>query len=463
MTITTSTGWEAIGTQRQLGGHRLFTIDAPSIGPEVHEPLLILHGFPTSSFDYAAVLDGLRAGRRVLLLDGLGYGLSAKPDLHYTLALQADLAQAFVAELGLARLALLTHDVGDTVGGELLARRREGSWDVEVTRRVLTNGSIYIEQAHLTNGQLLLLSLPDEKLPPEVPVNAESLAQSLRDTYSPRVSLPPAGSRQDPIPPTVEQILHGFPTSSFDFAAVLDTLRGGRRVLLLDGLGYGLSDKPDRHYTLALQADLAAAFVAELGLTRLALLTHDVGDTVGGELLARRAEGTWDVEVTRRVITNGSIYIEQAHLTNGQQLLLSLPDEKLAPDAPINAASLRRSLIDTYSPAASVPPEGSDDDLLGATVEQIMHDDGHLVLTRLIRYIEERRQNERRFTGAIEADPSPLHIVWGLDDPIAVPSMVDTLVAARPDATVVRLDGVGHYPMVEDPGRFLEAVLPGLE
>jgi pimeloyl-ACP methyl ester carboxylesterase len=257
-------------------------------------------------------------------------------------------------------------------------------------------------------------------------------------------------------------ILHGFPTSSFDYAAVLDGLRSGRRVLLIDGLGYGLSAKPDMHYTLALQADLASAFVGALGLTRLALLTHDVGDTVGGELLARRADGTWPVDVTRRVVTNGSIYIEQAHLTDGQQLLLSLPDEKLPPDIPVTAASLRRTLCDTFSPATTVAPEGSPDDLLGATVEQIMRDDGHLVLTRLIRYIEERRQNQVRFTGAIESDPSPLHIVWGMDDPIAVPSMVDTLTAARPDATVVRLEGVGHYPMVEAPDRFLAAALLGL-
>jgi pimeloyl-ACP methyl ester carboxylesterase len=95
-------------------------------------------------------------------------------------------------------------------------------------------------------------------------------------------------------------------------------------------------------------------------------------------------------------------------------------------------------------------------------VEQIMRDGGHLLLTRLIRYIDERRQNESRFTGAIESDPSPLHIVWGMDDPIAVPSMVDTLLAARPDATVVRLDGVGHYPMVEAPALFLASALAGL-
>jgi pimeloyl-ACP methyl ester carboxylesterase len=257
-------------------------------------------------------------------------------------------------------------------------------------------------------------------------------------------------------------ILHGFPTSSFDFTAVLDPLRQGRRVLLLDGLGYGLSAKPDLPYTLARQADVVAAFVDELGLTRLSLLTHDVGDTVGGELLARRAEGAWPVEIVGRVLTNGSIYIEQAHLTDGQQFLLSLPDEKLPPDAPLTAATLTRSLRETFSPEAALPPEGSPEDLLPATVEQIMRHEGQLLLPRLIRYIEERRRNQARLTGAIESDPSPLHIVWGTDDPIAVTSMVGTLRAARPDATVDLLEGVGHYPMVEAPDRFVAAVRRGL-
>jgi pimeloyl-ACP methyl ester carboxylesterase len=168
--------------------------------------------------------------------------------------------------------------------------------------------------------------------------------------------------------------------------------------------------------------------------------------------------------VTRRVLTNGSIYIEQAHLTNGQQLLLGLPDEKLPDGIPIDGPSLTRSLRDTFSPdpAEAMPAEGGPDDLLPATVEQILHNDGHRVMPRTIRYIEERRAHERRFTGAIETDPSPLHIVWGEDDPIAVPSMVDTMVTARPDASVIRLDGVGHYPMVEAPERYLAAVLAGL-
>jgi pimeloyl-ACP methyl ester carboxylesterase len=257
-------------------------------------------------------------------------------------------------------------------------------------------------------------------------------------------------------------ILHGFPTSSFDYTAVLDGLRAGRRVLLVDMVGYGLSSKPDRAYTMALQADVAAAYVAALGVDRLALLTHDMGDTVGGELLARRAEGAWPVEITQRVVTNGSIYIAQAHLTNGQQMLLGLPDEELPDGIPIDVVSLTQSLRETFSAQTPLVPPGWSEDPVPAAAEQVVRNNGHRMLPRLIRYIEERRANERRFTGAIETDPSPLHIVWGLDDPIAVPSMVDTLLAARSDATATRLDGVGHYPMVEAPQRFLGAVLPGL-
>jgi pimeloyl-ACP methyl ester carboxylesterase len=272
------------------------------------------------------------------------------------------------------------------------------------------------------------------------------------------VDVPPIGPERHP--PLL--VLHGFPTSSFDYAAVLDGLRAGRRVLLFDMLGYGLSAKPDRHYTMALQADVAQAFVAELGVDRLALLTHDMGDTVGGELLARRAEGTWAVDVTQRVVTNGSIYIEQAHLSNGQQLLLGLPDELLPEGIPIDAASITQSLRDTFSAATPLVPDGWPEDPVPEAAAQVVHDDGHRMLPRLIRYIEERRANERRFTGAIETDPAPLHVVWGLDDPIAVASMVDTLVAVRPDATAIRLEGVGHYPMIEAPRRYLDAVLPGL-
>jgi pimeloyl-ACP methyl ester carboxylesterase len=253
-------------------------------------------------------------------------------------------------------------------------------------------------------------------------------------------------------------VLHGFPSSSYDFAPVLDDLRRTRRVLLLDLLGYGLSDKPDQRYTLAEQADIVVAFIASLGVDRLALLSHDMGDTVCGELLARQLDGEWPVEVTRRVLTNGSIYLDMAQLTAGQQFLLALPDERMAAEAALDAATMQGALAATFSRESALSAEELD-----VHWEMISHDDGHLLLPRLIRYIEDRRRDEARYTGAIERHPSPLHVVWGVDDPIAVVAMTGRLRAARPDAVVELLDGVGHYPMIEAPARFAAGVRRGLQ
>lgn len=252
-------------------------------------------------------------------------------------------------------------------------------------------------------------------------------------------------------------VLHGFPTSSVDYQRVVKAWADGRRVVLPDLLGYGLSDKPDRHYSVELQADVVVALTAALGLERLSLLTHDMGDTVGGELLARQREGTWPVTVDRRVVTNGSIYIESARLTDGQQFLLSLPDERLPADAPLTQATVAASLRATFTPGAPVP----DADLEAAS-EAVCHGGGHLLLPRLIRYIEDRRRAQDRYTGAIERHRSPLAIVWGADDPIAVVAMSDRLHRAAPGSALTVLDGVGHYPMLEAPQRFADAVLAGL-
>jgi len=257
---------------------------------------------------------------------------------------------------------------------------------------------------------------------------------------------PPGGSERDPL-----LVIHGFPTCSYDFRLVAARIAATRRVLLLDLLGFGLSDKPDIRYSVELQADVVAAYIADVGVERLALLTHDMGDTVGGELLARSSEGRWPVEVTRRVLTNGSIYIEMAHLTDGQKLLLSLPDQEIeqGPDSSSLQAALAATMA-AGSEAARSDVEGDAD--------MILRSGGNGLLPRTIRYIEDRRRAESRYTGAIESHPSALGVVWGTEDPIAITAMTERLLERRPDAALRLMHGVGHYPMLEDPERFFEAV-----
>ncbi|HTO01698.1 MAG TPA: alpha/beta hydrolase, partial [Microthrixaceae bacterium] len=154
--------WKSSGAYFETPEGNVFFKDVAPEEPDGSPPLLVLHGFPTSSFDFHTVLGALSRNRRVILLDQLGFGLSDKPDRHYGIHLHADTAQRIIEDLDVEVIDLLTHDMGDSVGGEFLARQLEGRLSVQVRRRVLTNGSIYLDLAHLTAGQQLLSSLPDE-------------------------------------------------------------------------------------------------------------------------------------------------------------------------------------------------------------------------------------------------------------------------------------------------------------
>lgn len=246
-------------------------------------------------------------------------------------------------------------------------------------------------------------------------------------------------------------VLHGFPTSSYDWAHVLPALCATRRVILLDFLGFGLSSKPDRRYSMRMQADVVEAVMADLGNPAVAMVTHDMGNTVGGELLRRALEGALQFDITRRVLSNGSIYIDMAQLSAGQEFLLSLPDE--VTDL-VSSEAWQDGIAGTFSEHSSVSAEELETHWLFAA-----HNDGNRMMSRTIRYIEDRRKEERRYTGAIEEHASPVGVVWGEDDPIAVVAMTKTFHDARPDAPITILDRVGHYPMVENPQRFADAVL----
>jgi pimeloyl-ACP methyl ester carboxylesterase len=252
-------------------------------------------------------------------------------------------------------------------------------------------------------------------------------------------------------------VLHGFPSSSFDWRHVVGPWRAaGRRVVLLDFLGFGLSDKPDTRYGIRLHADCVEAVARAAGLERVVLVTHDMGDSVGGEVLARSLDGALPFEVTARVLTNGSIYLGMAQLTDGQKALMGTEDAAfdLASIGIEPGPAFLRGLAETFAVAPS-PEE------LDAQWALMSRDQGHTVLTRTIRYQEDRMASEARFTGAIETHPSPLTVVWGELDPIAVLPMTAKLLEARPDAGLTVLDGVGHYPMIEDPDRFGPAVAAG--
>jgi pimeloyl-ACP methyl ester carboxylesterase len=122
------------------------------------EPLLLIHGFPSASWDWHFLWQPLTQRFRVIACDMLGFGDSAKPANHqYSLLEQADLQQALLEHLNVEQpVHLFAHDYGDSVAQELLARHYESK--VELASCVFLNGGLFPETHRPVLMQKLLLS-----------------------------------------------------------------------------------------------------------------------------------------------------------------------------------------------------------------------------------------------------------------------------------------------------------------
>lgn len=80
------------------------------------EPILLLHGNPTSSYLWRNVIPYLSGSGRVIAVDNIGFGKSDKPDLAYSFADHARYIDGFIDALGLTNITLVVHDWGSVLG-----------------------------------------------------------------------------------------------------------------------------------------------------------------------------------------------------------------------------------------------------------------------------------------------------------------------------------------------------------
>lgn len=96
---------------------------ATVLGSEMHyvemgegDPILFLHGNPTSSYLWRNVIPHVAPMARAIAVDNIGFGRSAKPDLDYTFADHSRYVDGFIETLGLENLTLVVHDWGSALG-----------------------------------------------------------------------------------------------------------------------------------------------------------------------------------------------------------------------------------------------------------------------------------------------------------------------------------------------------------
>jgi pimeloyl-ACP methyl ester carboxylesterase len=247
-------------------------------------------------------------------------------------------------------------------------------------------------------------------------------------------------------------MLHGYPSSSYDFRSVVPHL-ADRAWLTLDFLGFGLSDKPRPHrYSLLEQADIVQQVVAEATTGPVVILAHDMGTSVTTELLARDIHGRLPFDLQRVVLTNGSVILERASLRPSQKILRS----RLGPVFVrlVNRRGFARGFGRLFT---KEHPLSADE--AAAQWALLSHNDGHRIAHLLISYLDERERYAQRWHGAVRDWSKPLALLWALKDPVATTHVLDGLRELRPSAPVIELPLLGHYPQLEDPDTFAEAAL----
>jgi pimeloyl-ACP methyl ester carboxylesterase len=119
--------------------------------------LLLLHGFPTWSYDYADIADDLARDHDVVTVDFLGYGASDKPNPYqYSVAESADTVEDLVGHLQLDSVLVVAHDYGGIVAQELIDRTLAGALPFTVSGLVMLNSGIVYSAYRPTRLQKLL-------------------------------------------------------------------------------------------------------------------------------------------------------------------------------------------------------------------------------------------------------------------------------------------------------------------
>jgi pimeloyl-ACP methyl ester carboxylesterase len=105
-----------------VGGHRLFYRVA---GPADAPAIVLLHGFPASSFMFRNLIPQLADRHRVIAPDHVGFGLSDAPpveEFDYTFDALTDLTAGLLDRLGITRYAIYVQDYGAPIGWRLALR-----------------------------------------------------------------------------------------------------------------------------------------------------------------------------------------------------------------------------------------------------------------------------------------------------------------------------------------------------
>jgi haloalkane dehalogenase len=244
--------------------------------------------------------------------------------------------------------------------------------------------------------------------------------------------------------------VHGTPTNSYEFRHLVAALSKTHRCIAPDHLGFGQSDRPrDFAYTPEAHAAVLREFADALGLDRFTLVVHDFGGPIGLPLALAD-----DARVERVVIMNTWAWPldDDPRMARGAAFIGGALGRLLYRYA---NASLRLIMPSAYGDKRKLTPD------IHRRYLDVFRDRGArvLVLHAMAKSLLGSRAHYQWLLDRIGAlRRMPVLIVWGMKDSAFQPYQLERWQSLLPDAQVVKIEGAGHWPHEEEPGRVSEAL-----
>jgi haloalkane dehalogenase len=245
--------------------------------------------------------------------------------------------------------------------------------------------------------------------------------------------------------------VHGTPTNSYEYRHLIAALSKRFRCIAPDHLGFGESSRPQSFaYTPEAHAAVLKEFVERLDLRGLTLVVHDFGGPIGLPLAVQSEE----CRVRRVVLMNTWAWPldDDPNMARGAKFIGGAAGRFLYRYA---NASLRLIMPSAYG----------DKKKLTRTIHRRYldvfrdRDARVLVLHALARALLGSRAHYQSLLDRIERlRDVPLLIVWGMKDSAFKPYQLERWQRLLPTAQVAKIEGAGHWPHEEEPGRVIAAI-----
>ena len=237
-------------------------------------------------------------------------------------------------------------------------------------------------------------------------------------------------------PPVI--FLHGFGASSFAWRHNLPAVAEQHKVVALDLLGFGKSDKPGIDYSPEVWVNLVHDFGRANDVSRIILVGNDLGGLVAAQFALRFPERT------EKLVLVDSLGVS-CNLSRMQRLFFTPVVGRASFHLFFRKGYLGRAL---RSSVYGDPRHVTDD-----VVEGYYRPFRSPGATRSYRSVGKKIRQWQLGESLKEID-APTLIVWGEEDRITPLDDAVELDSVIPNSTIVTIPGAGHCPQAESPAMF---------